>query len=181
VHRLAVRTSDGRRFRGPLIEDDSAQQESFDQFQEAVIRGELPDWLPGVEADELATWGIIPGPRYKPRTVRPSGSGAVKVTVAVWPDARHGYMATPVGGPAGGNAHGIGKTEEQALVALANILDVLRDRPFEIKSNLPPEVVESLKTDPAHRPGVRYFRVEVERGNRFEFDPIETPTSDSPR
>lgn len=171
MHRIFVTTTDGRSFRGPLIEDDADQQGSFDRFSAAVEKGDLPDWLPGVTADDVATWSVIPGPRYKPRNVRPSGKGAVKATIAVWPDPARGYVATPVEGVAAGNLHTFGETEHAALMAAANMLDVLRERSLDIKSNLPPEVLEGLRTKPEEQPEVKYFRLEIERGNRFHFEP----------
>jgi hypothetical protein len=79
---------------------------------------------------------------------------------------------------AGGNLHAFGKTENAALMAAANMLDVLRDRSLEIKSNLPPEVIEGLLTKPEEKTGVKYFRLEIERGNRFHFEPIDQESAE---
>jgi hypothetical protein len=72
-------------------------------------------------------------------------------------------VATPVRGPGAGTVHAVGETENEALAAAATILDTLRDRPLDVESNLPPEVLERLRTKPEDQPNVKLFRLELER------------------
>jgi hypothetical protein len=170
VFRISARTSDGRRFRSPPIEDDTTQEEAYEQFTQAVMADDLPDWLRGrVAAAQIESWAVVPGRRI---TQRPSVrlTGAVKVTVAVWPDPVHGFTATPAAGPGAGSLHAFGATEEEAIRNAALMLDTLRNKPLDVKSTLDPEKLDALRTKPAGKRGVSYFVVEVERGNRFTFE-----------
>src|SRR6266545_4918797 len=155
MFRQCATSSDGRRFYGPFIEDDSTEREEYERLTAAIGNDELPEWLVGqVKAEDIEFWGSLPGPRYKPAKPKP-GTRVIMATVAVWPDPDGGFTATLASGPLADRLYAFADTEEEARLNVARMLDTLPSDAEKFDTNVPPDVLEEMRTKAEDQPGVK--------------------------